>query len=148
MKLGGSFLLADGKANTQEFAQTAHCVQELVKDGFRVAVVVGGGSVARTYINAAEALGCNNGVKDHFGILVSRLNSRLFIEAIGSEYAFSEPPESLSALRQALQTRPVVVLGGLQPGQSTTAVAALCAEFLSAERVRILSKLNSLDAYE
>ena len=68
-------------------------------------------------------------------MLVARLNARLFIEALGTDLAFADPPESLMEVRRALQVRPVVVLGGLQPGQSTTAVAALCAEYTKAERV-------------
>lgn len=40
--------------------------------------------VARHYVDAAAAVGASNGVKDHFGILVSRLNARLFIEALGA----------------------------------------------------------------
>lgn len=50
------------------------------------------------------------------GILVSRLNARLFIEAYG-DGCFRVPVESLDDLATALQVRDVVVMGGLQPGQ-------------------------------
>lgn len=88
------------------------------------------------YVEAASAVGANNGMKDHFGILVSRLNARLFIEALNDDATvFSEPCETLQQVRANLQLKPIVVLGGLQPGQSTTGVAALCAEYVKAERV-------------
>ena len=77
----------------------------------------------------------SNGVKDFFGILVSRLNARLFIEALSDDLVYSEPAESLQSVRTSLQTKNVVVLGGLQPGQSITAVAALCAEYVKASKI-------------
>eukprot|EP01092_Planopodium_desertum_P009367 TRINITY_DN40149_c0_g1_i1.p1 TRINITY_DN40149_c0_g1~~TRINITY_DN40149_c0_g1_i1.p1 ORF type:complete len:242 (+),score=52.94 TRINITY_DN40149_c0_g1_i1:47-772(+) len=136
LKIGGSFLLADGKPNLAAVTEMADTVKTILKTpSNRMIVVVGGGVPARTYIDAAAALGASEGVKDHFGILVSRLNARLFIEAVGDELAYSEPPETLTAVRSSLQLKPLVVLGGLIPGQSTTAVAALCAEFVKAEQV-------------
>lgn len=127
--------MADGRANVKDFVDMAKTIRSQAETGRQLVVVVGGGQTARSYISAAEQLGANNGMKDQFGILVARLNARLFIEALGTDVAFSDPPESLPALRSAMQVRPVVVLGGLQPGQSTTAVSALCAEFTNAERV-------------
>lgn len=70
-------------------------------------------------------MGANNGIKDHFGILVSRLNARLFIEALADDTnVCCEPCESLQQVRANLQLKPIVVLGGLQPGQSTTGVVS------------------------
>ncbi len=114
----------------------ATLVKHYARQGNRFVVVVGGGQTARSYITAAEALGANNGIKDYFGILVSRLNARLFIEALNDpELAHADPPESLQELRRSLQLKPIVTIGGLQPGQSTTAVSALCAEYVNAKRV-------------
>ena len=56
------------------------------------------------------------GVKDTMGILVSRLNARLFVEAYG-DGCYRVPIERLDDLATSLQIRPVVVMGGLQPGQ-------------------------------
>jgi len=134
LKLGGSFLLADGKPNLDSLREMAETVRILRDQGNKIVVVVGGGVPARQYIAAAEALGASNGVKDQFGILVSRLNARLFIEALG-DLAWPEPPENLPQLRLFNESGKVVVLGGLQPAQSTTAVAALAAEYLRAELV-------------
>jgi len=137
LKIGGSFLLKDtGAPDVTEIKEMAETVRELVKNNFKVIVVVGGGITARNYINAATQLNTSKGVLDHLGILVSRVNARVFVEALGDEdLVFSEPAESLQEVRTALQHKPVVILGGLQPGQSTTAVAALCAEYCRAEKV-------------
>lgn len=50
----------------QEMASTVH---DLVKEGLRVIVVVGGGLTARHYIEAADALGSSKGVMDHLGMV-------------------------------------------------------------------------------
>ncbi len=61
------------------------------------------------YVDAATAVGSNNGVKDHFGILVSRLNARLFIEALNDDAnVFAEPCETLQQVRSNLQLKPIV----------------------------------------
>ena len=135
LKLGGSFLLANGNANLESIKEMASTCRSILSKEAKLIVVVGGGVPARNYISAASALGASNGVKDHFGILVSRLNARLFIEALGDDLTLSEPAETLQEVRTFLQQKPVVVLGGLQPGQSTTAVAALCAEYVKADQV-------------
>eukprot|EP01098_Paradermamoeba_levis_P004800 TRINITY_DN2053_c0_g1_i1.p1 TRINITY_DN2053_c0_g1~~TRINITY_DN2053_c0_g1_i1.p1 ORF type:complete len:263 (-),score=88.94 TRINITY_DN2053_c0_g1_i1:58-753(-) len=135
VKLGGSFLLGDGKPDLESIKDVASVVTKTVHQGHKVVVVVGGGIPARNYIGAATALGASNGVKDYLGILVSRLNARLFIEALDPEIVFAEPADSLQQVRTTLQIKPVVVVGGLQPGQSTTAVSALCGEYIKAEKV-------------
>eukprot|EP01091_Cochliopodium_minus_P000428 TRINITY_DN10406_c0_g1_i1.p1 TRINITY_DN10406_c0_g1~~TRINITY_DN10406_c0_g1_i1.p1 ORF type:complete len:238 (-),score=76.66 TRINITY_DN10406_c0_g1_i1:40-753(-) len=135
LKLGGSFLLSSGSPNLESINEMANTCKSIINNGSKLIVVVGGGVPARNYIQAATALGSSNGVKDYFGILVSRLNARLFIEALGDEITHTDPAESLQQVRSSLQTKPIVVLGGLQPGQSTTAVAALCAEYVKADKI-------------
>jgi uridylate kinase len=61
VKIGGSFLLADGNPNIAVLIEIADTVREMVKMGYRVVAVVGGGVAARQYIAAAAALGANNG---------------------------------------------------------------------------------------
>src|SRR5262245_26818717 len=93
VKVGGSFLLADGNPDSEILKEMASLVLDLVAQQFRVVVIVGGGIPARNYIAAASTLGANNGVKDMLGILVSRLNARLFIEALPNSVCYAEPPE-------------------------------------------------------
>jgi len=121
----------------------ASSVRLLLNQGNEVTCVVGGGIAARQYINAAASLGASHGVCDYFGILVSRLNARLFIEALG-DIAYPDPPESLQQLCSFSQSGKVVVLGGLQPGQSTTTVAALCAEYLKANLILYCSNVPAV----
>ena len=98
----------------------------------RLVIVTGGGSIARRYIAAARELGASEFVCDQIGIHVSRLNARLLATGLG-ESAFPEIPESTDDMVESMASDLIVVMGGLQPGQSTNAVAALAAEAMRAD---------------
>jgi uridylate kinase len=68
------------------------------------------------------------------GIEVARVNALLFAYAIG-ERAYVPIPRSIEEVERAWSTGKVVVAGGLQPGQSTAAVAAIVAETLGIRRI-------------
>ncbi len=105
----------------------ARMVRDLVADGRALGVVVGGGETARRYIAAARALGSSEADLDRIGMAATRLNAMLMISALRG-VAYPRVPETLEETVVASERWPVVVLGGLQPGQSTTMVAALVAE--------------------
>ena len=98
----------------------------------RLVIVTGGGSIARRYITVARELGASEFVSDQIGIHVSRLNARLLASGLG-ESAFPKIPKSPDAMVEAMGSGLIVVMGGLQPGQSTNAVAALAAEAMGAD---------------
>ena len=102
-------------------------------------VVAGGGKVARHYINIARRFGSDEASLDIMGIEVSRLNARLLIAAIG-DHAYPGVPEDLEQVSKAAVGGKIVVTGGLHPGQSTNATAALIAE-----KVKASSFLNATD---
>lgn len=102
--------------------------------GGRIAVVVGGGATARTYIEAARSLGCSEALLDIIGIDASRLNARLLIAGLGGN-AHPLVPHNLAEFLQYWESGKIVVAGGFQPGQSTNAVAAVIAEAVGAERL-------------
>lgn len=132
IKIGGSLILdKDGQIQVAEIKKFAKVIETLLKDGHDIVIVVGGGSEARKYIAAMRALGASEGYCDEIGIRVSRVNARLLINALkGMVYPI--PPRTLEEMLQAGSSRRAVVLGGLQPGQSTNAVAAIAAEMLGA----------------
>lgn len=95
-------------------------------------VVTGGGSMARKYIAAARKLGASEIVCDQIGIQVSRLNARLLAAGLEGS-VFPEIPDRLEDLARYMSSGLIVMMGGLQPGQSTNAVAALAAEAMRAD---------------
>jgi uridylate kinase len=129
VKISGKLAGPDKAELIMEYARM---LRKLYLEGYKLAVVVGGGETAREYIKAAEKLGANKSLQDILGIEAARLNARLLIYAL-EHYAYPEPPRSLWEALEAFATGKIVVCGGFQPGQSTTAVAAILAEALSAK---------------
>lgn len=95
-------------------------------------IVAGGGEVARAYIKAAREMGVSESLCDQLGILASRLNARLLADGLG-EYAFPEIPVTIGELKHYFASGKIVTMGGLTPGHSTNAVAAIAAETVGAE---------------
>ena len=95
-------------------------------------IVTGGGEVARAYIGAAREMGVSESLCDQLGILTSRLNARLLTDGLG-EYAFPEIPVTIGELKHYFASGKIVAMGGLTPGHSTNAVAAIAAETIGAE---------------
>ncbi|NVM55018.1 MAG: UMP kinase [Candidatus Helarchaeota archaeon] len=133
IKIGGSLLLdKEGQIRVALITQFAKNLELLLKEGHEIVVVVGGGIEARKYITAMRALGASEGFCDDIGIRVSRVNARLLISALKG-LVYPIPPRTLEDALQAASIRRLVVLGGLQPGQSTNAVAAVVAELIGAK---------------
>ena len=70
-------------------------------------------------------------ILDELGIEVSRLNAKLLIYALKNK-VYPHPPTNLQEVRHAVDSGLIVVTGGLHPGQSTNATAALIAEKIHA----------------
>jgi uridylate kinase len=104
-----------------------------IADHVQPVVVAGGGKVARNYINIARAFGSDEASLDIMGIEVSRLNARLLIAALGDN-AYPAVPADLEQVSKAAAGGKIVVTGGLHPGQSTNATAALIAEKVKAKK--------------
>jgi uridylate kinase len=130
VSIGGSVLAPDLEADRVE--AHAAVVDELVADGHDVAVVVGGGGVARRYIGTARRLGATEYDLDALGIDVTRLNARLLIAALGVP-ASPEPAETHEAARASLRRGETAVMGGTVPGHTTDAVSAMLAEAVGAD---------------
>ncbi len=130
VSIGGSVLAPGLEADRVE--AHADVIDGLVRDGHEVATVVGGGGVARRYINTAREIGATEYDLDALGIDVTRLNARLLITALESS-AIPEPADSHEMARASLRRDEVAVMGGTTPGHTTDAVAALLAEMVNAD---------------
>ena len=102
-------------------------------------VIAGGGKIARHYIIHARSSGADESTLDELGIEVSRLNAKLLIYAL-QDKAYPHPPTNLKEVAHAVDSGLIVITGGLHPGQSTNATAALIAE-----KVRASVFLNATD---
>ena len=130
LSIGGSVLAPT--RDDARVADYAEAVRELVHAGCRVGIVVGGGSVAREYIESGRGLGANEIELDELGIAVTRLNARLLMAALG-DMVPSGPAETYRTARTDLARGGVSVMGGTDAGHTTDAVAAALAEFVNAD---------------
>jgi len=130
IKLSGSvFNFKTTSKSLKEYAQLLLDIQAKVQP----VVVSGGGIIARHYVNLARSLGSDESSLDEMGIEISRLNAMLLSAALGDS-VYPVIPSNLEEISIACQSGKIVVSGGLHPGQSTNATAALICEKIKADR--------------
>ena len=129
LRIGGSVVASP--VNTDLMSKYAEMVQTLKGQGHEVAVVVGGGALAREFIGIAKKLGLEEQVQDEVAISVSRLFAQLFLKTLG-EMGCGKVALTLDDAADCLNTGKILVMGGLKPGITTDAVAALVAERIKA----------------
>jgi uridylate kinase len=113
-------------------SEYAEIVQAIKEQGHEVAVVVGGGALAREFITIAKKLGLEEHAQDEIAISVSRLFAQLFLKKLGG-MGCEKVALTLDDAVNCLSTGKVIVMGGLKPGITTDAVAALVAERIKAD---------------
>jgi uridylate kinase len=129
ISLGGSILIPEiGKNRIRKYVPV---LRDIAKK-HKLFVVVGGGGEARRYIEAARALGIDEGTADEVGILITRLNATMLAAAMG-DAAYPKVAESHAEAKKFAEHNKCVIMGGITPGQTTDAVAAVLAERVSAD---------------
>jgi len=114
-----------GSIYTSKLEKTPE-ISEAIQKHSPVAVVVGAGKLKEN-INAVQA---SEADKDLIGIQATRLNAK----TLGTQMkAHPKIPETAGEVKEIAQTGEDIVMGGLNPGFSTDAVAAITAELLNAE---------------
>ena len=107
-------------------------LKDLKRQGHEVVAVVGGGSIARSFIRIAEEMGLSESEQDEIAISVSRLIAQLLVKGL-ADLGSRVVPASIDEAVELLKRGEVVVMGGLKPGMTTDAVAAMLAERLGAD---------------
>jgi uridylate kinase len=130
LRIGGSVVASP--VNTELMKKYADVVLELKEQNNEVVVVVGGGTLAREFIATAKNLGLAMHVQDEIAISVSRLYAQLFLKTLGN-VACDKVALTLEDAAAGLREGQIVVMGGLKPGITTDAVAALVAERVNGE---------------
>lgn len=143
IKVGGSLLLSkQNKINHEFVSQFCQIIKEETYFE-QIVIVCGGGSLAREYITFLRNKGTNEALCDLIGIDISRLNSNI-IKACLKDKVYPIVPKCLEDLSLALQFGKIIIMGGIQPGQSTTSVAMEVAEFIGATEVLILTDVPGI----
>lgn len=143
VKVGGSLLFNKKNQINHEFL-SSFC--QIISEGAiydKTIVVCGGGSLAREYIAFLREIAVNEAFCDSLGIDISRINSKI-VSACLKDKAYPIIPRNLEDLSLAILFEKIIVMGGVQPGQSTTSVAMEVAEFIEASKVLILTDVPGI----
>ena len=130
VRIGGSVVASP--PDPKIMSKYASLLRELKEQGHQLIVVVGGGSVARDFISFARDMGLSEFDQDEVAIRVSRLFAQLLTMRLGN-LGLENVPASVDEAVQGSKTGKIVVMGGVRPGMTTDAVAAMVAEGVRAE---------------
>ncbi|MDH7477693.1 MAG: UMP kinase [Candidatus Bathyarchaeota archaeon] len=130
LRIGGSVIASP--INRNLIAEYTDLLKSLKNIGHDVAVVVGGGALAREFIQVAKNLGLTEKAQDEIAISVSRLFAQLFVEKLG-RLSCGSVPLTVEDAAKCVREGKIAVMGGLKPGMTTDTVAALIAERLKAD---------------
>ncbi|NJE25801.1 UMP kinase [Thermococcus sp. MV5] len=139
--IGGSVLVPD-KPDVKFIDEIAYELTKISED-HEIAVVVGGGKVAREYIHAAKTFTPNETFKDYIGIHITRANAMLLIAAL-REKAYPFVVSDFRKAWEVMQLKKIPIMGGTHPGHTTDAVAALLAEYLQADLLVVITNVDGV----
>lgn len=130
LRIGGSVIASP--VDAAMIRKYVDLLKNLKRQGHEVAVVVGGGSLARELISVVKNLRLDERVQDEVAISVSRILAKIFVEGLG-ELSCETVPITIEDAAKCFDDSRVAVMGGLRPGMTTDTVAALICEQLNAD---------------
>lgn len=130
VRIGGSVIA--NPINIELLGKYADIIKQMKAEGNDVAVILGGGALARQFIGFGKELGLDVTAQDEVAISCSRLFAQLFLKKLGS-VACSKVATSLDEAEACMRDGKILVMGGLMPGNTTDTVATLVAERIHAD---------------
>lgn len=130
LRIGGSVVASP--INPQLLSAYAKLLRNLRRQGHEVVAVVGGGSLARELIKVAKETGLSEPEQDEAAISISRFIAQLLAMKLGRTGA-GRIPASVDEAVVLFNRGKIVVMGGVKPGMTTDAVAAMLAERINAD---------------
>src|SRR3989338_5857844 len=134
ISLGGS-VLAPAQIDIDFLHGFKQLIHKFVHDGYRFAIICGGGKTAREYQSAArKVVNAVHEDLDWLGIHATRLNDHL-LRTIFREAAYPKVIKNPNEKIKLKASDRVVVAAGWKPGRSTDYIATLLAKNLGARTV-------------
>ncbi len=139
--LGGS-LIVPGEAPDIPFLKKFRIfILDLLKDGYKIAIVAGGGRISRKYnMTVQKIVKVGYDDRDWLGIAATKLNAEL-VRIMFSHYAYPRVLDNPDCLANK-STNKLVVAGGWKPGSSSDKVAVLWAKSFKAGVVVNLTDID------
>lgn len=128
VSIGGSLLFQESGPDLEAIQRIASVINNLALEGYKFALVIGGGKPCRIYVEAGRKMNASEFSLDQLGILITRANASLFIQSLSN--AHSEVITDFGNVLPLIEKGKIPVLGGMHPGFTTDAVAVLLAEKL------------------
>ncbi len=132
LRIGGSVVASP--INADLINSYASLLTSLRQRGHEIVAVVGGGTLAREFIRAAKEMGLDENAQDKIAISVSRLFAQLLVLRL-NEINCARVVTALDEVVECLSRTRIIVMGGLKPGLTTDAVAAMAAERIEADLI-------------
>lgn len=144
ISLGGSLVAPNGGIDTKFLSDFNKFIREKIAQGWRFFIVVGGGSTARHYIDAArEVVGSiSNWDLDWLGIHATHLNAHIvktIFEGVVHPRVIQNYNKKIARLEQ-----PLVVAAGWKPGWSTDYDAVILARDYGADVIMNMSNISQV----
>lgn len=140
ISLGGSIISSNG-LNLKFMKDFVATIRNL-RSYYRFAIVVGGGTLARTYISALREYHVNDNILDEIGINATRMNALALSSFLPEAKTNSKIPTTVNDAAELTKMYQYVVMGGTEPGHTTDTVATLLAERI---RAKYLINATSVD---
>jgi uridylate kinase len=138
INIGGSVILSED-IDLSYFNKLRTILLEYSKIN-RIFIVIGGGRIARSYIDIGRQLGLDEEKLDKIGIEVTRINAMIFSYIIGIKNV--KIPISTDEAKKI--DSPIIVMGGTVPGHSTDMVGAELAEKVNASKFIIATNVDGV----
>lgn len=138
ISIGGSVLISD-EIDPKFYKKLAELLNKLIKK-YKFFIVVGGGKIARKYIEFGRKLDLDEKILDDLGIRITRINAQLLSNIINDSN--KKIPETTD---DALQMREkIIIMGGTKPGHSTDYVGAELASKINANKFIIATNVDGV----
>ncbi len=131
IKVSGSLIYPLNKNYLNDFLKIINII---LKKEYHPVIVIGGGRIARDYINVANQLGISKAFQDLIGISATRLNALLLSFMLYPKTS-GAVSNNLEEVLEEYSKGLIPVSGGWEPGHSTNAVALIIAEAIGARTV-------------
>ncbi len=127
ISLGGSMLFDSSEKLKVAYLKELKKMLLRLREEFKLAIVVGGGAVARQYANAVRELTESEFQSDKIGIQATKMNAMLIISTLGDD-AYPKVVKDLDQALEAMKQDKIAVGAGLIEGLTTDACTMLLAE--------------------
>ncbi|OGG25764.1 aspartate kinase [Candidatus Gottesmanbacteria bacterium RIFCSPLOWO2_01_FULL_39_12b] len=144
ISLGGSLVVPNGGMDLKFLSEFNSFIRNKIASKWRFFIVIGGGSTARHYIDAAKNVAGNitDWDLDYLGIHATRLNAHL-IRTIFQDIAHPRIIQNYER-KIANLTQPLVVASGWKPGRSTDYDAVLLARDYGSQVIINMSNISQV----